>query len=471
MYIREIQIENIRGFGGGAQGVSLDLTRPDGSLAGWTVIAGQNGTGKTTLLRAMALSVIGPTASTVLQGSFAGWIRKDAKDAKARVRIEYDAADRIDGQGERPAAGFWSGLRWERQTGGSEPSLRLPPDAAPPKAIVGIAWDLGPWSPNPQGWFIAGYGPFRRLSGHASDAQQLMSGAPRTARLVSLFREDASLVESMQWFREAYVRWIDHAMRKRHVEAAAQKSLTDSVVLLLNDGLLPDGAQIREYDADGFLVSQGDLVLHLDQLSDGYRTVTALVLDIVSQLHRAFGEFKVEQLPDHVRVPYRGVVLIDEIDVHLHIEWQKRIGFWFKKHFPNIQFIVTTHSPFICQAADPNGIIRLASPGDPRPAAPVSEDVYNIVVNGSADDAVMTELFGGERPYSDRAEALREQISTLESRVIEGSVTAAEKTKLKNLSATLPKTASAEVERALIKLGAQLAAKPKVKAKARARSR
>jgi predicted ATP-binding protein involved in virulence len=471
MYIREIQIENVRGFGEGAQGVSLDLTRPDGSLAGWTVIAGRNGTGKTTLLRAIALSVIGPTASAVLHGSFAGWIRKDAQDAKARVRIEYDEADRVEGQGERPAAGFWSGLRWERLVGGSEPRLRLPQDGEPPKAIVGTAWDLGPWSPNPQGWFIAGYGPFRRLSGHASDAQQLMSGAPRTARLVSLFREDASLVESMQWFREAYVRWIDHAMRKRHVESAAQKKLTDSVVALLNDGLLPDGAKIREYDADGFLVSQGDLVLPLDQLSDGYRTVTALVLDIVSQLHRAFGEFKVEHLPDHVRVPYGGVVLIDEIDVHLHIEWQKRIGFWFKKHFPNIQFIVTTHSPFICQAADPNGIIRLPAPGDPRPAAPVSEEVYNIVVNGSADDAVMTELFGGELPYSDQAGALREEISALESQVIEGGVTQAQKTRLKELSAKLPRTPSAEVERALLKLSAQLGAKPKVKPKAKVKSR
>ena len=51
-------------------------------------------------------------------------------------------------------------------------------------------------------------------------------------------------------------------------------------------------------------------------------------------------------------MPYEGVILIDEIDAHLHPAWQKRIGFWLKAHFPNIQFIVTTHSPFICQAAD-----------------------------------------------------------------------------------------------------------------------
>ena len=48
-------------------------------------------------------------------------------------------------------------------------------------------------------------------------------------------------------------------------------------------------------------------------------------------------------------------MLIDEIDAHLHIAWQKRIGFWLKEHFPNIQFIVMTHSPFVCQAANREG--------------------------------------------------------------------------------------------------------------------
>ena len=46
-----------------------------------------------------------------------------------------------------------------------------------------------------------------------------------------------------------------------------------------------------------------------------------------------------------------GVVLIDEVDAHLHPTWQRRIGLWFREHFPKLQFIVSTHSPLICQAA------------------------------------------------------------------------------------------------------------------------
>lgn len=55
MYIRKIEIENIRGF----EKLELDLTRPDGSLAGWTVAAGRNGSGKTTLLKAIARRALG----------------------------------------------------------------------------------------------------------------------------------------------------------------------------------------------------------------------------------------------------------------------------------------------------------------------------------------------------------------------------------------------------------------------------
>lgn len=50
-------------------------------------------------------------------------------------------------------------------------------------------------------------------------------------------------------------------------------------------------------------------------------------------------------------IEYPGVVFIDEVDVHLHPIWQRKIGKWFTAHFPRIQFIVSTHSPLVCQSA------------------------------------------------------------------------------------------------------------------------
>lgn len=53
--------------------------------------------------------------------------------------------------------------------------------------------------------------------------------------------------------------------------------------------------------------------------------------------------------------------MIDEVDAHLHPTWQQHIGFWLTKRFPEMQFIVTTHSPLICQAA--TTVFKLPTPG------------------------------------------------------------------------------------------------------------
>ncbi len=89
MYIHKIVIENIRCF----ERVELDLTRPDGSFAGWTVIAGLNGAGKSTLLKAIALAIAGPRTADKLQSSFADWIRDAAEQAKVSIELDYPMQD------------------------------------------------------------------------------------------------------------------------------------------------------------------------------------------------------------------------------------------------------------------------------------------------------------------------------------------------------------------------------------------
>jgi predicted ATP-binding protein involved in virulence len=90
------------------------------------------------------------------------------------------------------------------------------------------------------------------------------------------------------------------------------------------------------------------------------------------------------------------VIIIDEVDAHLRVSCQRRIGTWLKAHFPNIQFIITTHSPYICLAADPGGLIRLPDPNEDKPPHVVGQDLYDRVVCGSGDDPVLSELFGLE---------------------------------------------------------------------------
>jgi hypothetical protein len=282
----------------------------------------------------------------------------------------------------------------------------------------------------PGGWFLAGYGPFRRISGGTADAERLNRGSPSLTRLTTLFREDAALVESVHWLQEIHVRALE---KKNGAEALKQ-----GVLRLLGDGLLPAGTSVIDVDSEGLWVEQAGLRLSLQELSDGYRAAAALVLDLVRLLQGMMGDATVGEHQGHPAVLAEGVVLIDEIDAHLHIAWQKRIGFWLKDHFPNIQFIVTTHSPFICQAADPGGLFLLPGPGEAGDARKLTEEEYWRVVNGGADDAVLSPLFGLDHSHSQRSEEIREELAALEVKLMQPRTSAEDVARYKELRARLP---------------------------------
>ncbi len=298
----------------------------------------------------------------------------------------------------------------------------------------------GPWGENPEGWMVAGYGPFRRLSSAASDAQRLMLGAGHISRLVSLFREDASLSESVRWLQEIYLRRLE----KRE----GSQELEDLVLELLDDGLLPSEVRVKKVDSDGLWVEHQGVLLPLNQLSDGYRTVAALVLDIVRHLSDAYGTLESHRSDSGLSLPYPGVVLIDEIDAHLHVSWQQVIGFWLKTRFPQIQFIVSTHSPFVCQAADAQGLIRLPAPGEQAVAEHVDSELFLRVVNGTADEATLTDLFGLEQTHSKQSEELRRSVAVLEAKILRGDATKADQNSYDQLQLQLPRSSLTSVDRA-----------------------
>jgi hypothetical protein len=425
MYIRSIRIDAVHGFRQGA--VDLELRRPDGTYAGWTVVAGRNGSGKTSFLQAIALAIAGPAAGRALTESFSGWINADNRRALAATRLTHSLD--VDGfvkTGKRPGD-FWTALSWTQADEGPEPLVtqEVLQDSTKQSA------HRGPWNENPTGWFVVGYGPFRRLSPAGSKAQRNMSGQGFPARLVSLFDEEASLTEGVEWLKDLHTRRLE--------EEPGAEDLLNNVLALLSSGLLPEGERAVRVTSQGLWVSRNGLELPLDQLSDGYRTVTALVLDIVRHLHVTYKEFRLDLQDGVPTAPYEGVVLIDEIDAHLHV-------------FPRLQFIVTSHSPFVCQAADPRGLIRLPAPGETRPAEHASDELFARVVNGGADDAVMSDLFGLERPHSDRSEQLRERAAQLEAAMITGRAGEGERAEWQSVTAQLPDDPDEDAERVVRRL-------------------
>lgn len=113
-----------------------------------------------------------------------------------------------------------------------------------------------------------------------------------------------------------------------------------------------------------FDIALGELVVELENqgticfsdLSDGYRNMLAIVADITHRAARLNPQFGKD-----VAKEIYGVVLIDEIDLHLHPKWQRRVVDDLKSAFPKLQFIATTHSPFIIQSMQAGEVIDLSS--------------------------------------------------------------------------------------------------------------
>src|SRR5690606_18158021 len=113
------------------------------------------------------------------------------------------------------------------------------------------------------------------------------------------------------------------------------------------------------------------------------------------------------------RITRSGVVLIDEIDAHLHPEWQREIGFWLKRHFPRIQFLVTTHSPLVCQAADPGGLFRLPEPGSGDAPRRLTDEEHQEVVASRPNTILRGPAFGLPSTRSELADAKRSEFARL----------------------------------------------------------
>lgn len=102
-----------------------------------------------------------------------------------------------------------------------------------------------------------------------------------------------------------------------------------------------------------FLNENDGQYIDIDMLSDGFKSIFSIVLDIIRRLALA------PDFPEQEFYLKEAVVLIDEIDCHIHPKWQKKLIPAFRQLFPNCQFIVTTHSPFILDSLQEYEVIKI----------------------------------------------------------------------------------------------------------------
>lgn len=401
MYISKITLKNIRGF----ESLEFDLKRPSGDYAGWTVFTGSNGSGKTTLIRAIAIGIVGKDTARALVPSFHGWIREGSNTEKSSIGLDVMYVPNDDSKQGAPSKKPFTAIL-EFQAEDPEPSL-IP--RSPKKKKKKAVADGTIWSNNPKGWFSCGYGPFRRVFGASPEAQRQMTAA-KTERWVTLFQEAASLREVDEWLRDLNYQALE-GKEERQKER-------DILLRILGDEFLPSAIRLDHIDSGGlWLKDNNEVKLSWADMSDGYRAALALLADILRHMINAYGiEGLCEEKEGRLVIQRSGVVLIDEVDAHLHPSWQREIGFWLKRHFPKVQFLVTSHSPIILQAADPNGLFVLPEPGSPDPPRALTQDEYQKVIASRPDSILLSSAFGLQNTRSQPVVEKRARYSRLKAK-------------------------------------------------------
>ncbi|WP_309895942.1 AAA family ATPase [Archangium sp.] len=350
MYLTRLRLKHIKLL------AESDLSFVDsaGQPRMWTVLLGDNGLCKSTILQCIAISAAGPKLGSALTRDASTLHRVDARE-EATVEATFVPSSE---RGWKTAHDRPDSLRLAWQVSsersdvvadrGSRDTAELLDDVRASKKGV-------------EGWFVAGYGVGRFLP---RPGEVSLPPDPRFDRLEGLFEKHHKMLGTD---------FFGALQRDDSKQALAYSKALQTVLLSEKDGqkLFPMLSHLELRGQGGVqklkhLLESRRMVLDLagtelrlpaTALSDGYQSMLAWLADL---LGHAFLEHGSKAQPKDLR----GIVLLDEIDLHLHPHWQRRIVPLLRHVFPHVQFIVTTHSPLVVAGVEAHEIIRLRLEGE-----------------------------------------------------------------------------------------------------------
>jgi predicted ATP-binding protein involved in virulence len=363
MYFETLEIENIKCFG---QKQVLDLRDQNGVISPWTLILGDNGVGKTTLLKCLAwmVPVVDPLTDEELNE-----IEEWKKNEQAKGRPLAEIEEQLKAEETIRIKPFLDELEDETEF---EKLMRVGPDAISEiKASFTVGIMLGEVpddesvvslgvhferekgklehieldkdklkkfnSPN-----LFAYGANRHM-GQKNVADEILKDP-----IQNLFSDFGDLYDAAEVLAQ-----LEYASFKPETAvrgAALFQKIKQILADLLPDVESPDAFIIKSpLEESGLRKSRVDVItpygqVSLSELSLGYKTMLAWTLDLA--LHMFWRNQDTDR-----PLEQPAVVIMDEIDLHLHPKWQRDVREYLLKHFPNTQFICTAHSPFMAQSS------------------------------------------------------------------------------------------------------------------------
>jgi predicted ATP-binding protein involved in virulence len=369
-YFLSMTIENVRCFG---PVQTLDLSDGKGRPARWTIILGDNGVGKTTILR--SLVAVTPVRNPFTLGGNDEDFSIPRYAADTRVASEWKPYRHSGESKFKLSADFSVGANLVETKNGKEYKHF---DVSGYKD----AWTADTPLSRAVGEVICfGYGASRRMSDTA------LSDKEEDDSIASLLSDNITLLNAEEWLLQAD--YAAHATKSSRAQKRAVERRDKIKDVLIN--LLPDVDDIRftqlteEQQKPGIEVKTPYGWVSIKELSLGYKTLIAWMVDLASRLFDKYPDS-----PNPLAEP--AVVLVDEIDLHLHPKWQRNLMGFLSNLFPNTQFIATAHSPLVVQAATDANVVLLRREGD---HVVIDNDVK--AIHGWRVDQILTsDLFGLE---------------------------------------------------------------------------
>jgi hypothetical protein len=314
--VQKLEIRNFKNL----EHLDLDFTAPSSLPGDWTCIAGINGAGKSSILEALSMVLLGEPLVTDLQSER---LRRSLRRHGER-RLEAEITVVVhDGQ---EAVTLYLPLG---EQGVDRDKLAAHPGYPAMQAL---------WN-RLQDQVLVAYGASRNLS-KFRDEQRYDGMSPLVRRVMTLFDPQAS-ISSPEVLLEGG-------------PALAPELRT---LLKILETVLPQDLPARaEGDIQFPLFVQSGADVEAIELPDGFRSTVAWLADLCAAWHKTAPKEET-RTSDPARIT--GIVLLDEIDLHLHPSLQRQLVPRLRQALPNVQFIVTTHSPLVLSSFDRNELVVL----------------------------------------------------------------------------------------------------------------